>query len=118
MKRDFTYIDDIVEGVVRVIDQIPKSSVSQYSTASSPYCIYNIGNNNPVTLRAFITAIESACQVKANENVLPMQPGDVPLTFADIDPLKKTFNFTPKTPIDKGIEKFVDWYRNIDLKRV
>ena len=113
MKRDFTYIDDIVEGVVRVMDKTPIPYENKYSTAKPPYRIYNIGNNNPVTLRDFITAIEEACGVKANENLLPMQPGDVPATFADIECLFKLTGFQPYTPIDDGINKFVSWYREL-----
>lgn len=111
MKRDFTYIDDIVEGVVRVMDNIPSPKRNEYTTAKSPYRIYNIGNNNPVTLRDFITAIETACKVKANENSLPMQAGDVPITFANIDSLIADIKFSPSTSITDGIEKFVDWYK-------
>jgi UDP-glucuronate 4-epimerase len=110
MKRDFTYIDDIVEGVVRVIDKVPAPQENKYSTAKPPYRLYNIGNNNPVTLRDFITAIEDACGAKANENLLPMQPGDVPETFSDIDELSNEFGFRPSTSITCGIDKFVNWY--------
>ncbi len=111
MKRDFTYIDDIVEGVVRVMDKTPTPNENKYSTAKPPYRIYNIGNNNPVTLRDFISAIEDACGDKAEENLLPMQPGDVPVTYADIDPLVSLCDFRPNTSIEDGIEKFVEWYR-------
>jgi UDP-glucuronate 4-epimerase len=113
MKRDFTYIDDIVEGVVRVMDKTPTPNENKYSTAKPPYQLYNIGNNSPVTLRDFITAIENACGVKANENLLPMQPGDVPSTYADIDDLKSKFGFEPSTSVTKGIEKFVNWFRDL-----
>lgn len=113
MKRDFTYIDDIVEGVVRVMDKIPQPQANIYSTAKPPYRLYNIGNNNPVTLRNFITAIEDACGLKANKNLLPMQPGDVPTTYADIDDLQSTFGFEPSISVPKGIKKFVNWYRNL-----
>jgi len=111
MKRDFTYIDDIIEGVVRVMDKTPTPNENKYSTAKPPYHIYNIGNNNPVTLRDFISAIEEACGVKANENLLPMQPGDVPITYADIDQLTSITNFRPTTHIDQGLRVFVSWYR-------
>ena len=110
MKRDFTYIDDIIEGVVRVMDKTPTPNENKYSTAKPPYRIYNIGNNNPVTLRDFITAIEEACGMKANKNLLPMQPGDVPITYADIDDLSEQFNFKPSTSTTDGINYFVDWY--------
>jgi UDP-glucuronate 4-epimerase len=112
MKRDFTYIGDIVEGVVRVIDKIPTSHLNEFSTASPPYHIYNIGNNNPITLRDFITAIEDSCGSKASENLLPMQPGDVPITYAEIDDLVETFAFQPSTSITEGMADFVNWYKN------
>ena len=111
MKRDFTYIDDIIEGIVRVMNKIPTPHENKYSAAKPPYRIYNIGNNNPVTLRQFISAIEDGCGVKANENLLPMQPGDVPVTFADIDDLIADIAFYPSTSIRDGIEKFVGWYK-------
>jgi UDP-glucuronate 4-epimerase len=112
MKRDFTYIDDIIEGVVRVMDKTPAPQENKYSTAKPPYRIYNIGNNNPVTLRDFITAIEEACGIKANENLLPMQAGDVPITYADIDQLSSITNFRPTTHIDQGLRAFVSWYQS------
>jgi UDP-glucuronate 4-epimerase len=111
MKRDFTYIDDIIEGVVRVMDKTPTPIENKYSTAKPPYRIYNIGNNNPVTLRDFISAIEEACGVKASENLMPMQAGDVPITYADIDQLTSITNFRPTTHIDQGLRAFVSWYR-------
>ncbi len=111
MQRDFTYIDDIVEGITRIIDKIPEPQQSFATTAIAPYQIYNIGNNQPVTLRRFITAIESACGKKAKENLLPMQPGDVPATYADIDELTTDIGFRPETSIEDGILKFVNWYR-------
>jgi UDP-glucuronate 4-epimerase len=112
MKRDFTYIDDIVEGVIRVMDKTPTPQKNKYSTAKPPYRIYNIGNNNPVTLRDFITAIEEACEVGANENLMPMQAGDVPATFADIDDLVADIQFNPSTSVSSGIVKFVKWYKD------
>ena len=111
MQRDFTYIDDIVEGIIRIIDKVPATQQSVATTATAPYQIYNIGNNQPVTLRRFITAIEDACGKKAKENLLPMQPGDVPATYADIDELINDIDFTPKTSIEDGITKFVEWYK-------
>jgi len=111
MKRDFTYIDDIIEGVTRVMNTIPTPLQSDITTASAPYKIYNIGNNQPVTLRRFITAIETACDQKANENLLPMQPGDVPITFADVDDFMTETDFRPSTTIETGISKFVEWYK-------
>lgn len=110
MKRDFTYIDDIVEGVVRVMGTIPKPQKNNFTTANPPYRLYNIGNNKPVTLRNFITAIEHACGAKANENLLPMQPGDVPITYADVDDLVSDVGFQPSTSVEIGIQKFVAWY--------
>lgn len=112
MKRDFTYIDDIVEGIIKVIDKIPGPNVNKSSLANPPYRLLNIGNNNPVTLRDFINAISNACGAEVNKNYLPMQPGDVPITFADIDSLIELCGFYPKTSIEDGIEKFVNWYCN------
>ncbi|MGP4789274.1 NAD-dependent epimerase [Psychrobacter sp. 1Y11] len=111
MKRDFTYIDDIVEGIIRLIDKVPTSQSSLTSAATAPYKVYNIGNNQPITLRRFITAIESACGKKAQENLLPMQAGDVPITYADVDELINDIDFKPNTTIEDGIDKFVNWYR-------
>ena len=110
MKRDFTYIDDIIEGVVRVIEKIPRSRSSQFSSAKAPYSLYNIGNNNPVTLGSFIEVIERACGRNAVKNFLPRQPGDVPSTYANIDELIRDIDFQPATSITTGIEIFVDWY--------
>ncbi|HCG94247.1 MAG TPA: protein CapI [Halieaceae bacterium] len=110
MKRDFTYIDDIIEGVISVMDRVPRSEPNIMSGAEPPYKVYNIGNNNPVTLGSFIEAIEESCDRKAVKNYLPMQPGDVPSTFADIDELIDEIGFTPETTIQDGIGKFVEWY--------
>lgn len=117
MKRDFTYIDDIVEGVVRVTDKTPESN-AQWSgdnpdSASSyaPYRLYNIGNNNPVELMRFIEVVEACLGKRAEKNFLPMQKGDVHATYADIDDLVADVGFKPSTPIEKGIEEFVTWYR-------
>ncbi|AMN67416.1 NAD-dependent epimerase [Psychrobacter sp. P11G5] len=111
MQRDFTYIDDIVEGIVRIIDKTPSPQTSSITTANAPYKIYNIGNNQPITLRRFITAIENACGKKAKENLLPMQPGDVPITYADINELISDVGFKPETNIEDGIARFVAWYK-------
>jgi len=111
MQRDFTYIDDIVNGIIRTINKAPSPQYSTVTTATAPYKIYNIGNNQPVTLRRFITAIEDACGKKAQENLLPMQAGDVPITYADIDELVEDIGFKPETSIEEGIKQFVDWYR-------
>lgn len=115
MKRDFTYIDDIVEGISRLINIIPTAQDSTLSTAIAPYKVYNIGNNKPVTLRRFINAIEDACKRKAKENLLPMQPGDVPVTYADIDELINDIDFKPSTTIEEGISRFVKWYKEYYL---
>jgi UDP-glucuronate 4-epimerase len=117
MKRDFTYIDDIVEGVVRTIDRIaePNPNWSGDSpdpgTSRAPYRIYNIGNNNPVELMRFIEVLEDALGKKAVKNLLPMQPGDVPATYADVDDLMMDVGFKPSTSIEEGIKRFVEWYR-------
>ena len=117
MQRDFTYIDDIVEGVDRTSQQIatedPNWISSDPSPASSnaPYRVFNIGNNQPVELIHFIECIENALGMKAVKNLLPMQPGDVPATFANIDALEQAVGFRPSTPIETGIQKFVEWYR-------
>jgi len=116
MKRDFTYIDDIIEGVVRVMDRIPmpdegwNGDKPDPGTSFAPYRIYNIGNNNPVELMNFIETLEDALGMKAQKNFLPMQPGDVPATFADVDDLMRDVGFKPSTPIETGIRKFVAWY--------
>jgi len=117
MERDFTYIDDIVEGVVHIIDKIPKSNPNwdrknpDPGSSYAPYKLYNIGNNNPVKLMGFIELIEANLGRKARKNMLPMQPGDVPVTYANVDDLDKDVGFKPGTPIEKGIKKFVEWYR-------
>lgn len=111
MKRDFTYIDDIINGIIKLINRPPAEKSMQGSNAKAPFNIFNIGNNNPVTLRRFITAIESSLGKKAIEKNLPMQPGDVPITYADIDDLSDYIGFKPTTSIEDGISKFVDWYK-------
>jgi UDP-glucuronate 4-epimerase len=113
MKRDFTYITDIVEGVVRVIDRTPTPKNNEFSTVCPPYRLYNIGNNNPISLRHFISSIENSCRIKAKENLMPMQAGDVPETYADIDDLIHDIGFKPSVSIEEGIDKFVLWYREI-----
>ncbi len=117
MKRDFTYIDDIVEGVVRLIDKVPEPDPDwngdnpDSATSYAPYRIYNIGNNNPVELMKFIEVLEDCLGKKAKKNLLPIQPGDVPETYADVDDLAEDVGFKPATPIEEGIKKFVEWYR-------
>jgi UDP-glucuronate 4-epimerase len=116
MKRDFTYIDDIIEGVIRVLDKIPESNPSwtgntpDPSTSYAPYKIYNIGNSHPVELMAFIEALEICLGRKAQKKLLPLQLGDVPVTYADVDDLVQDIGFKPNTSIEVGIERFVKWY--------
>ncbi len=118
MKRDFTYIDDIVEGVVRVMYRIPQPNPAwdrgnpDPGSSYAPYKLYNIGNNHPVELTKFIELLELNLRKKAVINMLPMQPGDVPITFADIDDLVKDTGCKPRTSIEEGINKFVTWYCN------
>jgi UDP-glucuronate 4-epimerase len=117
-RRDFTYIDDIVEGVIHVLDQpaIPNQSwdSSQPDPASSlaPWRIYNIGNNSPVELFDYIKAIEGALGIKADKELLPLQPGDVPDTYADVTDLVRDFDYKPSTTINQGVAKFIEWYKN------
>ncbi len=117
MKRDFTYIDDIVEAVVRVIDRIPgpdplwSGEAPDSATSYAPYRLYNIGNNNPVELLRFIEIIEDSMGKKAVKNFLPMQPGDVPATYADAGDLMRDAGFKPSTPLEEGLKKFVEWYK-------
>jgi UDP-glucuronate 4-epimerase len=118
MRRDFTYIDDIVEGVLRVAERIPQpnpawsSDAPDPATSRSPYRLYNIGNNQPVELLRVIETLETCLGRKAEKNLLPMQPGDVPATAADIDDLFRDVGFRPTTSIEEGIAHFVTWYRN------
>jgi UDP-glucuronate 4-epimerase len=117
MVRDFTYIDDIVEGIVRVIDNPPKPNLKWIgseldpSSSRSPYKIYNIGNNDPVKLLDFIKEIELNLNKKAILNFMPIQPGDVPKTFADVTDLIKDLNYEPQISIKFGVKQFVDWYK-------
>jgi len=117
-RRDFTYIDDIVEGVVRVLDR-PATINSSWSgdspdpsSSMAPWRVYNIGNNKPVELMDYISALESALGKKAIINFLPMQPGDVPDTYADTEDLVKNFGYKPNTDIKEGIENFANWYKS------
>ena len=117
MVRDFTYIDDIIEGVVRVIDNPPQGNQEwtganpQPNSSKAPYKIYNIGNNNPVKLMDFIQAIEHKLGKEAQKNMMDIQPGDVPATYADVQDLVDNMGYKPNTSIEKGIEAFIDWYR-------
>ena len=118
MQRDFTYIDDIVEGVIRTLDKIPEPNPQwsgehpDPSTSKAPYKIYNIGNNQPVELIRFIEVLEGCLGMKAEKNLLPLQPGDVLATYADVEDLAKDVGFKPSTPIEIGIDNFVKWYRS------
>jgi UDP-glucuronate 4-epimerase len=117
-RRDFTYIDDIIEGVVRVIDHPaepdPKWSGDAPDPASSsaPYRLYNIGNNNAIDLERYIAVIEECTGRTAEKRLLPMQPGDVPATFADVSDLVRDFDYRPNTPVEVGVRHFVEWYRS------
>ena len=123
-RRDFTYIDDIVEGVVRACDQVATpdpawdSGVPDPATSRAPYRIYNIGNQSPVELLRFIGLFEENLGVKAQMNFLPLQPGDVPDTLADCSDLERAVGFQPSTPIEEGVRRFVAWYREYDLRRL
>lgn len=117
MQRDFTYIDDIVEGVIRTSDRIAGGNTQWDSdkpdpgTSRAPYRIYNIGNNNPVQLMTLIETLERTLGKTATKNLMEIQPGDVPSTYADVDDLARDVGFTPKTPIETGVANFVRWYR-------
>lgn len=115
MQRDFTYIDDIVEGVIRIQDVVPAQTLDwkgvDAAMSSAPYRIYNIGNNQPVELAKFISAIEKSCGKEAEKIMLPMQAGDVKRTFADIEQLTTVVGFKPSIEIDVGIDRFVEWFR-------
>jgi len=116
MRRDFTYIDDIVEGVVRAMDRVPvpdpvwSGDTPDPGSSQAPYRIYNIGNHSPVELGNFIEVLEKTLGRKAQKRMLPMLPGDVPATYADIADLERDTGFAPKTSIEEGIRRFVDWY--------
>jgi len=117
MERDFTFIDDIVEGVARVIEKVPEGDFNwsgdspDPATSYCPYRVYNIGNNNKEQLLRYIQVLEDCLRKKADKNFLPLQPGDVPATYADVDELVKDFDYKPNTSIDNGIERFVSWYK-------
>ncbi len=118
MKRDFTYIDDIIEGVIRVTDKVASPNpewsgrAPDPGTSNAPYRLYNIGNNSPVPLMEMITTLEEEIGMKAEKNFLPLQPGDVPATYADVADLAADTGFHPGTPIREGIQRFVRWYRD------
>ena len=117
-KRDFTYVDDIVEGVVRVLDKIPTANPAwsgerpDPATSNAPYRLYNIGNSQQEELLRYIEVLEQCLGRKAQKNLLPIQPGDVPETFADVSALVEDVGYRPSTPIEVGVERFVDWYRD------
>ena len=118
MQRDFTYIDDIVEGVIRTADRVPEPNADWQGdrpdpgTSYAPYRLYNIGNHSPVELDSFIGQIEAALGMQAERKLMPLQPGDVPATYADVDDLQRDVGFAPATPLATGIERFVAWYRD------
>lgn len=116
-RRDFTYVDDIVEGVIRVLDK-PAEPNPEWNGANpdpgssrAPWRVYNIGNHKPVELLDYISAIESSLGMTAEKELLPLQPGDVPDTFADVEDLVREFDYQPSTSVEEGVERFVDWYR-------
>ena len=117
MQRDFTFVDDIVQGVVRVLDRVATPNAdynaltADPATSNAPYRVFNIGNSNPVPLLDFIGCIEGAIGKKAHKNLLPLQDGDVPATFANTEALKAWIGFVPATPIEQGVARFVEWYR-------
>lgn len=117
MRRDFTYVDDVVESVARLVDRAPAAN-SNWSgdkpdpgSSAAPWRVYNIGNNNPVELTEVVRLLEQAIGKKAKRELLPMQPGDVPATYADVDDLMREAGFKPATPIGDGIARFIEWYR-------
>ena len=116
-RRDFTYVDDIVEGVIRTLDKVaePNSAwngdAPDSATSASPYRLYNIGSNNPIELLRYIEVLEDCLGKKAEKNLLPLQPGDVPDTYANVDALVQDVGYKPSTPIEQGIANFVEWYR-------
>jgi UDP-glucuronate 4-epimerase len=115
-RRDFTYIDDIVEGIIRVLDRPAPinpdwdSDNPDPATSSAPYRVYNIGNNNPVELMDYIEALETSLGKTAEKELLPLQPGDVPDTYADVDDLVKEFGYKPNMSVKQGVENFAVWY--------
>ncbi len=117
MQRDFTYIEDIIEGVVRIMDKVPEpdprwnGKQPDGATSFAPYRLYNIGNNQPIELMTFIEVLEDCLGKKARKNLMPIQPGDVPATYADVGDLMRDAGFKPATSIKAGIKRFVDWYR-------
>src|ERR1019366_6871719 len=117
MRRDFTYIDDVVEAIVRLIDRAPQGNPDwsgdkpDPGSSAAPWRVYNIGNNNPVDVPKVVAILERELGLAAKKEMLPMQPGDVAATYADIDDLMREVDFRPATPIEEGIARFVTWYR-------
>jgi len=117
-RRDFTYIDDIVEGVIRTLDHVAQPDPAwsgddpDSATSTAPYRLYNIGSNHPVELLRYIEVLEDCLGRKAEKNLLPLQPGDVPDTYADVDALVQDVGYRPSTPVEEGVKRFVDWYRD------
>ena len=115
-RRDFTYVDDIVQGVVSALDRVPEgdpdwnSENPDPSTSNAPYRLYNIGNQQPVELMKYIEVLEECLGRKAEKNLLPLQLGDVPDTWADVEDLVRDVGYRPTTPVEEGIKRFVDWY--------
>ncbi len=126
-QRDFTYIDDIVEGVARVMQKAPERSVGEDGLPIPPYAIYNIGNNSPENLLDFIAVLQEELvraevlpadyDFDSHKEFVPMQPGDVPVTFADTSALERDFGFKPSTTIRKGLRAFVEWYKDFYLEK-
>jgi len=118
MQRDFTYVDDIVEGIARLVSHLPEADNSwdgsspDPGSSPAPYRLYNIGNHSPVKLLDFIAILEKLLGRKAKKELLPMQPGDVPATYADVADLQLAVGFSPSTPLEQGVEEFVRWYRD------
>ena len=116
-RRDFTYVDDIVEGVIRVLDKPAQPNPNwngdnpDSGTSFAPWRVYNIGNNSPVELMDYIKAIEAALGIEANKELLPLQPGDVPDTYADVNDLVKEFDYKPSMSVSQGVKNFVEWYK-------
>ena len=117
MRRDFTYVDDIVESIVRMVDRAPSANATwsgetpDPGSSTAPWRVYNIGNNNPVEVVDVVSLLEQAIGKKAKRELVPMQPGDVPATYADVDDLMRDIGFKPSTPIADGVARFVEWYR-------
>ena len=121
-KRDFTYIDDIVEGIIRVMAGAPEKAMGEDGLPIPPYKVYNIGNNQPENLLDFVEILQEELinakvlpkdfDFESHKELVAMQPGDVPITYADTDPLERDFDFKPSTPLREGLRKFAKWYRN------